>query len=73
VAQGPVGPNPDIMHLFLINQMDRRGRLDNGSIVLDQQLARSNHNTMAPDIESWLLVNGGILFEINGVVFYCHT
>ncbi len=73
MAQGPVGPTPDVMHLYLINQKDRQGRLDNGSIVLDQQLTRSNGDAQAPDIQSWLLVNGGILFEVNGVVFYCHT
>ena len=68
-----MGPTPNIMHLYLINQKDRQGRLDNGSIVLDQQLTRSGSDAAAPDIQSWLLVNGGILFEINGVVFYCHT
>lgn len=73
LAHGPVGPTPNIMHLYLINQKDRQGRLDNGSIVLDQQLTRSGSDAAAPDIQSWLLVNGGILFEINGVVFYCHT
>ncbi len=73
LARGPVGPTPNIMHLYLINQKDRQGRLDNGSIVLDQQLTRSGSDAAAPDIQSWLLVNGGILFEINGVVFYCHT
>ena len=73
MAQGPVGPTPNVMHLYLINQKDRQGRLDNGSIVLDQQLTRSNSDPEAPEIQSWLLVNGGILFEVNGVVFYCHT
>ena len=73
MAQGPLGPTPNIMHLYLINQKDRQGRLDNGSIVIDQQLTRSNSDPEAPEIQSWLLVNGGILFEVNGVVFYCHT
>ena len=73
LAHGPVGATPNMMHLYLINQKDRQGRLDNGSIVLDQQLTRSRSDAAGPDIQSWLLVNGGILFEINGVVFYCHT
>ncbi len=73
LAHGPVGPAANVMHLYLINQKDRQGRLDNGSIVLDQQLTRSGSDAAAPDIHSWLVVNGGILFEINGVVFYCHT
>jgi outer membrane protein assembly factor BamB len=73
MANGPVGPVPNVMHLYLIDQKDRQGRLDNGSIVLDQQLTRSNHDATAPEIESWLLVNGGILFQVNGVIFYCHT
>lgn len=73
MASGPIETSAHVMHLYLIDQRDRQGRLDNGSIVLDQQLTRSKNDAAAPDIQSWLIVNGGILFEINGVVFYCHT
>ncbi|MGC8624924.1 MAG: PQQ-binding-like beta-propeller repeat protein [Phycisphaerae bacterium] len=73
MAQGPIGPTGKVMDMYVINQKDRQGRLDNGSIVLDQQFTRSRHDAEAPDVESWLLVNGGILLEVNGVIFYCHT
>lgn len=73
LAQGPIGPTGNVMHLYVMNQKDRQGRLDNGSMVLDQQIMTSRQNTEAPEVESWLLVNGGILLQVHGVIFYCHA
>ncbi len=71
-AVGPLDGVPATAYLYLVDQADRRGRLDNGSLVLAQRLIRSHHESNGPHIAHWLLVNHGVVFEVSGNIFRCH-
>ena len=71
-AVGPCNGVSAAAYLYLVDQADRRGRLDNGSLVLAQRLIRSHHESNGPHIAHWLLVNHGVVFEVGGNIFRCH-
>ncbi len=72
LAHGPLGDSPGATVLFLVNQADSRGRLDNGSLVLSKRLVRSANDPNGPNIANWEIVDNGIVFEVDSDVFLYH-
>ncbi len=72
LAQGPLGSTQHAVKLFLIDQQDQQGRLDNGTVELNQRLVRSARSPQGPIISDWTVVNNAIVFEINGTVCVYH-
>ncbi len=72
LAHGPLGDSPAATVLFLVNQADSHGRLDNGSLVLSKRLVRSANDPNGPNIANWEIVDNGIVFEVDSDVFLYH-
>ncbi len=72
LAHGPLGDSPGATVLFLVNQADSHGRLDNGSLVLSKRLVRSANDPNGPNIVNWEIVDNGIVFEVDSDVFLYH-
>ena len=72
LAQGPLNTTQHAVKLFLIDQQDNQGRLDNGSVELSQRLVRSARSPQGPLISDWTLVNNTLVFEINDTVCVYH-
>jgi outer membrane protein assembly factor BamB/tetratricopeptide (TPR) repeat protein len=72
VASGPMENLPNVMVLYLIDQADQQGRLDNGSIVLSQRLVRSAADPSGPPINHWMLADTGVIFEVDNTVYFYH-
>ncbi|NNM88689.1 MAG: PQQ-like beta-propeller repeat protein [Phycisphaerae bacterium] len=72
LAQGPLGTTQRAVKLFLINQQDHQGRLDNGTVELNQRLVESARSPQGPLISDWTVVNDGLVFEINDTVCVYH-
>ena len=73
LACGPAGAVGRSEKLILINQRDRHGRLDNGSIVLSKPLAISADDGNGPVIDSWYVLDNSIIFSLDGRVFAYHA
>jgi hypothetical protein len=73
LACGPAGNLNRSEKLILINQRDRHGRLDNGSIVLSKPLVISAADGNGPVIQSWYVLNNSIIFSLDGRIFAYHA
>ncbi len=72
LAQGPLGTTQHAVKLFLINQQDHQGRLDNGTVELNQRLVESARSPQGPFISDWMVVDDALVFEINDTVCVYH-
>jgi outer membrane protein assembly factor BamB len=73
LACGPAGALSRSEKLILINQRDRYGRLDNGSIVLSKPLVISATDGNGPVIQSWYVLDNSIIFSLDGRIFAYHA
>lgn len=73
LACGPAGALNRSEKLILINQRDRHGRLDNGSIVLSKPLVISATDGNGPVIQSWYVLDNSIIFSLDGRIFAYHA
>ncbi len=60
---------PVAMRLYLVDQADRHGRLDNGALVFVKRLVRARDNATAPSVARWGLVHHGLVFQVGQHVF----
>ncbi|HTV47278.1 MAG TPA: PQQ-binding-like beta-propeller repeat protein [Phycisphaerae bacterium] len=72
IATGPLGQTPNVMYLYLINQADQQGQLDNGSIVYSHQIIRYAGDPSGPIINNWMIVDTGIVFEVDNNVWFLY-
>ena len=69
LATGGWNQGPVAMRLYLVDQADRHGRLDNGALVFVKRLVRSRDNATAPSVARWALVHHGLVFQVGQHVF----
>jgi len=72
IATGPLGSMPNVMFMYLINQADQQGQLDNGSIVYSHRIIRSAGDPSGPVISNWMLADTGVVFEVDDDVWFCY-